>query len=276
MQDQHASGAEGEHAPELPRNAPAAEAKFPLIRRRIGLFRPFVWLRLGLRDLCAAPGMSLAYGLCFATMGWILRLVLANAPQYLAAMTTGFLLLGPLFAIGLYDMSRRIERGEPEMTQSLFAVSGRLGNVGLLAIVLGVIMLVWARATLVVFALFYNKGMPTVESFMAQLFSLESVEFLVAYGCIGFIFASIVFAISWVSIPIMLDRDRDSITSIIISVVALYNNPLATTAWALMIVGFVVLGFLSWNIGLIITMPIVGHATWHAYREVVVWDDAPP
>jgi uncharacterized membrane protein len=228
-----------------------------------------VWLQLGWKDFCASPKVSLFYGVCFATMGLILTKILANVPQYLSAMSCGFLLLGPLLSLGLYDISRRLEQEKSRMLVTLFSMRGRWSNIGILALVLAVIMLVWARASLVVFALFYNKGMPTMQGFLSQLFSLSNLEFLAVYSCIGFVFASIVFAISWVSIPLMLDRDTDAITAMIISTVSLFINVPATIVWALMIVGFVVLGFLTWNLGLIIAMPVVGHATWHAYREIV-------
>ena len=244
------------------------ESAFPPIRR-VSALRAFVWLQLGWRDLWVSPRISLLYGLCFAGMGFLLRIVLANAPQYLSALSCGFLLLGPLLALGLYDISRRIEKEKSGMLASLFSMRGRWSNIGILALVLAVIMLVWARASLVVFALFYNKGMPTMQGFLSQLFSISNIEFIAVYCCIGFIFASIVFAISWVSIPLMLDRDTDAITAMIISTVALFVNVPVTIVWALAIVALVVFGFFTWNLGLIIAMPLVGHATWHAYREVV-------
>lgn len=244
------------------------ESPFPPIRR-VSPLQVFVWLRLGWRDLCASPQTSLFYGLCFAGMGFLLKLVLANAPQYLSALSCGFLLVGPLLSLGLYDISRRIENERSGMLGSLFSMRGRWSNIGILALVLAVIMLVWARASLVVFALFYNKGMPTMHGFLSQLFSLNNLEFIAVYCCVGFIFASIVFAISWVSIPLMLDRDTDAITAMIISTVALFVNIPVTILWALTIVSLVVFGFFTWNLGLIVAMPWVGHATWHAYREVV-------
>lgn len=244
------------------------KSSFPPIRR-VSPKQVFSWLRLGWCDIWAAPLGSLFYGLCFAGMGLLLRMVLANAPQYLSALSCGFLLLGPLLALGLYDISRRHENAKSGMLGSLFSMRGRWSNIGLLALVLAVIMLVWARASLVVFALFYNKGMPTMQGFLSQLFSLNNVEFIAVYSCIGFIFAGIVFAISWVSIPLMLDRDTDAITAMIISTVALFVNVPVTIVWALTIVGLVVFGFFTWNLGLILAIPLVGHATWHAYREVI-------
>lgn len=267
MQEQ-ASGRSGDSAAPDIKTIIDQESPFPPLRR-VGALRPLVWLQLGWKDFCEAPRASLFYGLCFAAMGWLLNVVLANAPEYISALSCGFLLVGPLLALGLYDISRRIENEKSGMLGSIFSMRGRWSNIGILALVLAVIMMVWARASLIVFALFYNKGMPTMQGFLSHLFSLENVEFIAVYGCIGFIFASIVFAISWVSIPLMLDRDTDAITAMIISTVALFVNVPVTIVWALSIVSLMVFGFVTWNIGLIIAMPVVGHATWHAYREVV-------
>jgi uncharacterized membrane protein len=244
------------------------EASFPPIRR-VSAFRVFTWFSLAWSDFRQEPLVGLLYGLCFAAMGGSLKLVLAHTPEYLSALTCGFLLVGPLLALGLYDISRRIENQKTNMINSVFSMRGRWSNIGILALVLAVIMLVWARASLVVFALFYDKGMPTMHGFLSQLFSVSNWEFIAIYACVGFVFASLVFAISWVSIPLMLDRNTDAITAMIISVVALFVNIPLTIVWSLSIVGLVVLGLSTWNLGLIIAMPIVGHATWHAYRDVV-------
>ena len=262
------SGRSGDSAAPDIKTSIDAESSFPPIRR-LGALRVFVWLRLGWRDLWSSPQVSLFYGLCFAGMGFLLKTVLANAPQYLSALSCGFLLLGPVLSLGLYDISRRLENQNSGMLSSFFSMRGHWNNIGILALVLAVIMLLWVRASLVVFALFYNKSMPTMHGFLSQLFSLDNLEFIAIYCCVGFIFASIVFAISWVAIPLMLDRDTDAITAMIISTAALLINIPATIVWALTIVSFVVFGFLTWNLGLIIAMPLVGHATWHAYREVL-------
>ena len=261
-------GREGDSAPPDIRTIIDTESPFPPIRR-VAMFRPFRWLSLGFSDFKASGGSSIFYGVCFAAMGLVLNLVLHNAPEYVSALSCGFLLAGPLLALGLYDISRRIENLRSGMLGSVFSMRGRWSNIGVLALVLAVVLMVWARASLIIFALFYNKGMPTMHGFLEQLFSLDHLEFVLVYACIGFIFASIVFAISWVSIPLMLDRDTDAITAMIISVVSLFINAPATMVWALLIVISVVIGFLTWNLGFIVLMPIIGHATWHAYKEVV-------
>ncbi|MBR7779246.1 DUF2189 domain-containing protein [Undibacterium rugosum] len=267
MSDQ-AQGRGGDSAPPDIRTIIDTESPFPPVRR-VGMFRALRWLQAGWQDFRASGATSIFYGICFALMGMVLKLVLHNAPEYVSALSCGFLLIGPLLALGLYDISRRMENLRSGLLGSVFSMRGRWSNIGVLALVLAVIMMVWARASLVIFALFYNKGMPSMQSFLSQLFSLDHLEFVLVYACIGAVFASIVFAISWVSIPLMLDRDTDAITAMIISCVSLFINVPACLFWGLCIVAAVVIGMMSWNLGLIILIPVIGHATWHAYKDVV-------
>ena len=245
-----------------------APSPFPPIRT-LPMLRPLHWIALGWRDLLATGGRSLFYGLFFAGMGLLLKVVLAHAPAYLSALTCGFLLLGPFLALGLYDLSRRLEQRQSGLLPTLFSLQGRWSNIGVLALVLAVVMMVWARASLIVFALFYNRGMPSIDGFLLQLLSLDSLRFLIAYVLVGGLFASLVFAVSWVSIPLMLDRDTDAVTAIIISIGAMLKNIPAALVWGLLIIACTVIGFATWYLGLIVTMPLIGHATWHAYRDVV-------
>lgn len=259
---------------QLPENGAPTDADksppsaFPPIRT-IPMLRPLHWLALGWHDLLATGGRSLFYGLVFAGMGLLLSVVLAHAPVYLSALTCGFLLLGPFLALGLYDLSRRLEQSQSGLLPTLFSMRGRWSNIGVLAVVLAVVMMVWARASLIVFALFYNRGMPSIEGFLQQMLSIDNLTFITVYFFVGGLFAGLVFAVSWVSIPLMLDRDTDAVTAIIISIGALLKNIPAALVWGLLIIACTVIGFATWYIGLIVTMPLIGHATWHAYREVV-------
>jgi uncharacterized membrane protein len=130
-------------------------------------------------------------------------------------------------------------------------------------------MLVWARASLVTFALFFSTGMPSLSGFLGRVASVEHWDFVLAYFAVGGLFATIVFALSVVSVPLMLDRGTDTVVAAITSVRALAANPLPLLLWAALIVVLAALGFATLFLGLIVTIPVVGHATWHAYRDLV-------
>jgi uncharacterized membrane protein len=137
------------------------------------------------------------------------------------------------------------------------------------ALVLGVILLVWARASLIVFALFYTGDMPTVAGFVGQMLSPDNLEFVFAYLCVGGFFALLVFAISVVSVPMMLDRDTDGIVAVLTSLRVFGANVPAMVVWGSIIVALTAAGFALFFVGLVVTVPVIGHATWHAYRALV-------
>ena len=257
-----------QYTPSDDRGTEAAQP-FPEIRS-IGVSAPFRWLRRGLADFRACARASLFYGFCFTGMGLLATFVFAHAYEYTAAVTTGFFLVAPFFAMGLYELSRRRERGLPGVLVPTLTVWRRnLGNIALFAGVLTVVFLIWARASMVVFAMFYTQEMPSLDGFLSQLLSLDNLDFLLAYLFVGAGFAMFVFAVSVVSIPLMLDRNQDAVTSMLASLKALMLNPLPLLVWAALIVTLTLVGFLSFHIGLVVTMPVLGHATWHAYRELV-------
>ena len=238
--------------------------------RRVSLVAPLKWLKAGFDDALANPWSSLFYGACFAIMGFAIYATLKHAYQYVSALVTGFFIVGPFLAIGLYDLSRRRERGEPVvLAHSLDAWRANVASIGVFAVVLAVILLVWARASLVVFALFYTSAMPTLDTFIAQIFSLENLEFLLVYACVGGFFAALVFAISVVAIPMMLDRNTDGIVAALTSLKACATNPGAMVVWGALIVVLVALGFALYFVGLALLVPVIGHASWHAYRALV-------
>jgi len=250
----------------------SAAAPFPAIRT-VALTAPLRWIAKGASDLRAASGASLFYGVAFSAMGWMIYLVLQHAYEYTLALTAGFLLLGPFLCTGLYDVSRRIERREPTaLAPSLSAWRANLGAFSLFALILTVIMLIWARASLVTFALFFSGGMPTLGGFLERVVSFEHWDFVLTWFVVGGIFAVIVFAISVVSVPMMLDRGTDTVVAALTSVRALLANPAPLLLWAALITLLIGLGFATLFIGLIVTAPIVGHATWHAYRDIVLRD----
>jgi uncharacterized membrane protein len=251
---------------------PAADLPPPALPgvRVLSAAAPFAWLAAGWRDYCAHTLASAFYGACFAAMGWLIVLTFRHAYEYVSALVTGFFLVGPFLAIGLYDLSRRRERGLPAwLAPTLDAWRPNVGAIGMFALVLGVILLVWARASLIVFALFYTGDMPTVAGFVGQMLSPDNLEFVLAYLCVGGFFALLVFAISVVSVPMMLDRDTDGIVAVLTSLRAFGANAPAMFVWGAIIVALTAIGFALFFVGLVVTVPVIGHATWHAYRALV-------
>lgn len=238
--------------------------------RIVPIGAPLRWLARGWADFRACLGASLFYGACFAGMGFALVFTFRHSFEYVIALITGFFLVGPFFAIGLHDLSRRRERGQAtDLVPTLTAWRRNPGAIGTFALVLGVILLVWARASLVVFALFYTHDMPSLEGFVAQLVSLENLEFLVAYFCVGGFFAVLVFAIAVVSVQLMMDRDVDGIVAVLTSLRAFGNSVPAMLVWAALITLVIAAGFALWFVGLVVAVPVIGHGAWHAYRDIV-------
>lgn len=242
--------------------------------RQVDAAAPFRWIKLGFDDLRASPGPSFFYGACFAIMGFIFLFALRDRPHYFAAVTAGFMLLGPALAIGLYDLSRRRERGEPAaLTPTLTAWRDNLSNIALFSLVLIVIYLIWSRASLVTFALFFSGPLPDVRSMMVQVLRLDNLGFLLIWLGVGGLFALLVFAISIVTIPLMLDRKVDAITAALLSMRVLARNPGAMAMWAAIIAWLGSASLLMWLVGIVIAGPLLGHATWHAYRDLI--EEAP-
>jgi len=249
---------------------PPPHNPFPVIRSGLPLSVPFDWLRRGADDFRACGFASLFYGLCFALGGLLLFLAFRHAVQLVTAVTAGFMLLGPFLALGLYELSRRRETGEAlSLAATLMVWKRNIGCFGIYSLILIVIYLVWARASLVIFALFYQGGIPTLGSFMRQILKFDNIEFLLAYLVVGGIFAGLVFAVSVVSIPMMLERNKDTVTAMLASFLALVRNLPMMLIWGALVVLLTAIGIATAFLGLIITMPLVGHATWHAYRALI-------
>jgi uncharacterized membrane protein len=238
--------------------------------RTVPATAPFRWLAAGAADLRANPLPSAFYGACFAVMGWLVVVVFEHATAYVSSLVTGFFLVGPFLATGLSALSRARARAEPvSLAPTLDAWRPNVGAIGVFAIVLAVILLVWARASLVVFALFYTSEMPTVDGFLAQVLRPSNAEFLIAYACVGGFFALLVLAISAVSVPMMLDRGTDGVVAVLTSAKAFGANVAPMAVWGALIVAVVAAGFAAFFVGLVVAVPLVGHATWHAYAELV-------
>lgn len=239
--------------------------------RVVGLGAPFRWVAAGWADLRRAWPCSLFYGVTLAGMGWVLVHYLAAGPVALALLT-GFLLVGPLVATGLYALSRSLEHGERcAFVASLTAWRVNLTSFSFFGAILALLLAVWIRVSVVVVALFFDGPMPHLATLVADLLAApEGVWFLLAYAAAGFGFAALVFSVSVVSLPMLLDRPRcDTMTAVITSARVLLANRGPLLVWAAIIVALTAAGFATASIGLALTLPLIGHATWHAYRALV-------
>ena len=242
----------------------------------LGLLDLLRWLRWGGRDLLAAKAIGLFYGLCFWLMAVVLGVVFRNLPEYSLSMASGCLLVGPFLALGLYEVSRRREAGlPPSLVASLTCWDRRLGSMGLLVLVLIVLELIWGRASLVVFAVFFNTGMPSTTGVLQAVFHPQNWEFLLVYSLVGGVFAALVYGCSVVAIPMILDRDTDAISAAITSFQVVFENPLVMLCWGVLITGLVGAALWPWGLGLVLVGPWLGHASWHAYRGTVRWHHEP-
>ena len=251
----------------------------PILLRRIGAADPLRWLALGVRDFLRAPGIGVFYGACFMVMGWALLEVYRHAPAYTLALSAGFLLMGPFLCLGLYRVSQRLEAGEkPDFGDSLLAWNTRTSQLGIFGFVLLVLELLWGRATLVVFAVSFDE-MPDFKGSLWALLEPQNLPFVAAWAAVGAVFATLIFAISVVSIPMILHRQTDAITAGLTSLRLVLDQPAAMLWWAFLIALLVGLALLPLFAGLLVVGPVVGHASWHAYRAAVIDEvahDAPP
>jgi uncharacterized membrane protein len=239
----------------------------------LGFSAPFAWLRKGWADMRAHPGISGFYGLAFWVMAFILGAVFRTSPEYTMTMASGCLLVGPFMAMGLYEVSRRREAGlKPDLASSVTCWDSHIKSMGMLILVLIVMELLWGRASLVVFAVFFNTGMPSTSGVMEAIFNPQNLEFVAAYLIVGSAFAALVFSISAVSIPMILDRDTDAISAAITSLEVMFHNTAVMALWGLLLALLIGLSLaLPWGLGLLLSGPLLGHATWHAYRGAVQW-----
>jgi uncharacterized membrane protein len=268
---------EGPDAPEASKAAaPAQELSvldMPLAR--LGWGEPFHWLALGWRDFMRSPLIGLFYGACFVAMGWVLLGVFRYAPAYTLAMSAGFLLMGPFLCLGLYQASRSLGLGRnPSFLTSLTAWRFSSGQLAIFATVLLVLEMLWGRAALIVFAVSF-EGMPDFGDSLATLLSVENLPFIVTYLCVGGIFAGLIYAISVISMPMIMDRSVDAISAGLTSLRLVTTQPGVMLLWGFLITLIVVVAMVPGFLGLLVAGPVLGHASWHAYQAAMNVPAAP-
>lgn len=240
--------------------------------RRVSLESPLCWLRQGVMDLVHTWPVSLAFGVLFAALGYLLVTYAWSRPHLALALTSGFLLLAPFLALVFYDLSRQLDAGgRPGIWRAVTAWRDNAWSIGLYAALLMLLVVAWERLSAIVVGLFLVGNVPSVENlFSVLLGSSAHLGFLIAYGLFGLLFAIAVFALSVVSLPMMLDRSKTDIaTALVTSLWTVRENPLPMLLWAAIIVALIAIGYLTAFMGLAVFFPLLGHATWRAYQDLV-------
>lgn len=263
-----------EHYWLLSRPSGIEETRNPHLQRHLPPSRVFSWIRSGARDLTANPLSSLVYGLLVAVLSGLLIYTFFefNLDYVLFPALSGFMIVAPLVAMGLYQKSAKLAQGERVRLSDMLAVKARSGGqmlfVGLL---LTLLALIWLRAAVLVYALFFGyRAFPGADEFIPLIIGTPAGWGMLATGIVvGGLFAALGFAVSAFSIPMLLDRRTDALSAMGTSMALVWNNLPVMVAWGAVVLVMVGISIATFLLGLIIIFPLLGHATWHAYRDMM-------
>ena len=231
--------------------------------------------RQGAADFRRAPLFGLFFGGVFAAGGWLIYWLIAvlDAPWLIIPLGMTFPLIGPFVAVGLYDVSRRLDAGGPirwgEVLGVIFAQRRR--ELAWMAFVVLFVCFIWFYQIRTLIALFLqNESIGSVEAFLTLVVTTQSgFAFLAVGTLVGGFLALVLFSVTVVAIPLLLERDRDFITAIITSVKAVTTSPIPMVAWGLTVTVLVMVAALPGFLGLLVVLPVLGHATWRLYQRLV-------
>lgn len=246
--------------------------------RRIDMETPWSWLARGWQDLRSHPGIGLFYGVLAAVTGYVITLGFLQLGwiHLIAPAISGFLLVGPILVVGLYEVSRRREQGlSATLIDALTAFMRNPVQIGLMGVALMLFFFLWLRSAALLFFLYWGLEPPSVERLIVDtFFSARGWPFLVIGTAVGAVFSFVAFSISVVAVPMLLDReDANVIEAIAASIRSVQVNFGPLLLWAGIIAALVGFGLVTLYVGLVVTLPLVGHASWHAYRDLVDWGE---
>mgnify|MGYP000942950437 CR=1 FL=1 len=267
----------GKHIESVAEEVSTAHAEPAPSIRRIETEDIRIALRKGFEDFAACRSdvafLCLLYPVIGITLGWLA--FRGNLLPLLFPVVSGFALVGPVAGVGLYELSRRREQGLETSWGDAFKVAGSpsFGAILLLAGMLGLLFVVWILAANGIYAATLGPEAPdSLRSFASDVFTTGRGWAMIVAGCaVGFLFAALVLATSVVSFPILLDHHVGLPVAVVTSIRVAAASPRTIALWGLIVAVALAVGSLPVFLGLIVVLPVLGHATWHLYRRAVVW-----
>lgn len=231
----------------------------------------FRWLAAGWRDFWVQPLTSLFYGVIvfLISAGIVAGLFAFGLDSVLFPALAGFVVVGPVLAIGLYEKSRRLAEGEPvSLVRMIFVRPASGGQILFTGVLLCGLMLLWMRAAVIIYALFFGlRPFPGLQHVTTMLFMTPTGWAMLIIGtAVGGLFAAFSFAISTFSIPMLLEEPLDALTAMAASMALVWNNLPVVLTWGAIVLTLVLFGLATGFVGLIVVFPVLGHGTWHAWR----------
>ncbi|MBR0555324.1 DUF2189 domain-containing protein [Ciceribacter sp. L1K23] len=249
-----------------------------VVIREIGTADVLAALKAGAEDFRASPSHYLFLGLIYPVAGALLMAWAsgANLLPLLFPLLSGFALVGPFAALGLYEISRRREQGLSWTFEDIVAIrrSPALPSILALGVLLTMVLVVWLLTAQQIYASYFGEAVPaSFASFLSGVLETSHGRAMTFWGIlVGFFFAVAVLASTVIAFPMLLDRDCGVATAVETSIRATLANPLPVALWGAIVAGLLVVGSIPLLVGLAITMPILGHGTWHLYRAMVASD----
>lgn len=233
-------------------------------------------LAAGWRDFIKAPHYGLFFACFYVVGGWLIYWSFTAKGQLVWSLAAGagFPILGPFIACGLYEVSRRLEAGEALNRTQIFTVIFRQKDrqIPSMAAVIVVFFLFWNFLAHMIFALFLGTATLTnISSSLAVFASVQGLTMLAVGSSVGAVFATLLFSLTVVSLPMLLEREVDFVTAMLTSVGVVTESPLVMLGWGMLIAVLLFVGMATGFLGLFVVLPILGHATWHLYRRAITW-----
>lgn len=256
--------------------AQSIDVQAPSISVRINevtLDHPWQWISAGWNDFKKIPLLSSLYGAIFFLSSMLLTLLVFSSGSFFLVppLAAGFFLVAPILSVFLYNASRKLEQGETtSFSDTCMICKQNPFNLLVMGVILMMALVFWMMIANLVFAIFFSSVMLTFDDFLPTLFLSGNSPAFLAVGMIsGGMIALLVFAITVVSVPMLVDTDINAFDAIAASYQAVVKNPLPMMLWASLIVMFVCIGIVTFYLSFIISMPVIGYATWHAYRDLI-------